>query len=34
MNPSLSVLRISPMMATANMDETLAFYQEVLGFSI
>jgi catechol 2,3-dioxygenase-like lactoylglutathione lyase family enzyme len=33
MNPSLSVLRISPMLAAANMDETLAFYQEVLGFS-
>jgi catechol 2,3-dioxygenase-like lactoylglutathione lyase family enzyme len=33
MNPSPSVLRISPMLATANMDETLAFYHEVLGFS-
>ena len=33
MNPSSSVLRISPMLATANMDETLVFYQEVLGFS-
>jgi len=33
MNPSPSVLRISPMLAAANMDETLAFYQEVLGFS-
>jgi catechol 2,3-dioxygenase-like lactoylglutathione lyase family enzyme len=33
MSPSPSILRISPMLATANMDETLAFYQEVLGFS-
>ncbi len=33
MNPSPSVLRISPMLAVGNMDETLAFYHEVLGFS-
>jgi catechol 2,3-dioxygenase-like lactoylglutathione lyase family enzyme len=33
MNPAPSVLRISPMLAAANMDKTLAFYQEVLGFS-
>jgi len=33
MNPCPSDLRISPMLATANMDETLAFYQEVLDFS-
>jgi len=26
------VKRISPMLATANMDETIAFYQSVLGF--
>src|SRR5271154_2835883 len=25
--------RISPMLAVANMEETLAFYQEVLGFT-
>ncbi len=25
--------KISPMLAVANMDETLAFYQEVLGFT-
>ena len=25
--------RISPMLAAADMEETLAFYQEVLGFS-
>jgi predicted enzyme related to lactoylglutathione lyase len=25
--------KISPMLAVANMEETLAFYQEVLGFS-
>ena len=25
--------RISPMLAVANMDETLAFYQHVLGFT-
>jgi len=33
MNPFPSILRISPMLAAANMDETLAFYHEVLGFS-
>jgi len=33
MNSSPSVLRISPMLATANMEATLEFYQEVLGFS-
>lgn len=26
--------RISPMLAAADMEETLAFYQEVLGFSV
>jgi catechol 2,3-dioxygenase-like lactoylglutathione lyase family enzyme len=25
--------RISPMLATANMEETILFYQEVLGFA-
>jgi catechol 2,3-dioxygenase-like lactoylglutathione lyase family enzyme len=25
--------KISPMLAVANMEETLAFYQEVLGFT-
>jgi catechol 2,3-dioxygenase-like lactoylglutathione lyase family enzyme len=25
--------RISPMLATANMDETILFYQDVLGFT-
>ncbi len=25
--------RISPMLAAANMEETLAFYQDVLGFT-
>ncbi len=25
--------RISPMLATANMDETILFYQSVLGFT-
>jgi catechol 2,3-dioxygenase-like lactoylglutathione lyase family enzyme len=25
--------RISPMLAAANLEETLAFYQEVLGFT-
>jgi catechol 2,3-dioxygenase-like lactoylglutathione lyase family enzyme len=33
MNSSPSVLRISPMLATDDMDATLAFYQEVLGFT-
>jgi predicted enzyme related to lactoylglutathione lyase len=26
--------KISPMLAAADMEETLAFYQEVLGFSV
>jgi len=33
MNSSSSVVRISPMLATADMDATLEFYQQVLGFS-
>ncbi len=33
MNPTPSVLRISPMLAAAAMEETLAFYQEVLDFT-
>jgi catechol 2,3-dioxygenase-like lactoylglutathione lyase family enzyme len=32
MNPTVAK-RISPMLAAANMEETLAFYQEVLGFT-
>ena len=26
--------RVSPMLAVANMDETIAFYQTVLGFTV
>ena len=33
MNSSPSVVRISPMLATGDMDATLAFYQGVLGFT-
>jgi catechol 2,3-dioxygenase-like lactoylglutathione lyase family enzyme len=32
MNPTVAK-RISPMLAAGNMQETLAFYQEVLGFT-
>lgn len=28
-----TVKRISPMLAVANMDETLAFYRDVMGFT-
>ena len=31
--PDAVARRISPMLAVADMDETLAFYQEVLGFT-
>ncbi len=33
MSPA-QVKRISPMLAVANLDETLAFYRDVLGFTI
>jgi len=33
MSPSPSVLRISPMAAVADMDQTLAFYEEAPGFT-
>jgi catechol 2,3-dioxygenase-like lactoylglutathione lyase family enzyme len=33
--PSAAIVRrISPMLAVANMDESIAFYQNVLGFAI
>jgi predicted enzyme related to lactoylglutathione lyase len=33
--PSATIVRrISPMLAVANMDESLAFYQNVLGFAV
>jgi catechol 2,3-dioxygenase-like lactoylglutathione lyase family enzyme len=32
MTPS-TVKKISPMLAVASMEETLAFYQNVLGFT-
>jgi len=34
MSPSHTVKKISPMLAVANMTETLAFYREVLGFNV
>jgi predicted enzyme related to lactoylglutathione lyase len=33
MTAAYTARKISPMLAVANMDETLAFYQDVLGFS-
>ena len=33
MTNTYTARKISPMLAVANMEETLAFYQEVLGFS-
>ena len=33
MDAAFTVTKISPMLAVANMEETLAFYQEVLGFT-
>jgi catechol 2,3-dioxygenase-like lactoylglutathione lyase family enzyme len=32
MNATYTAKKISPMLAIANMEETLAFYQDVLGF--
>jgi catechol 2,3-dioxygenase-like lactoylglutathione lyase family enzyme len=34
MSPTTTAKRISPMLAVADMDETLAFYREVLGFTL
>jgi catechol 2,3-dioxygenase-like lactoylglutathione lyase family enzyme len=34
MSPTTTAKRISPMLVVANMDETLAFYREVLGFTV
>jgi catechol 2,3-dioxygenase-like lactoylglutathione lyase family enzyme len=34
MNSSHIVKRISPMLVVANMDETVGFYCDVLGFSV
>jgi len=33
MNATSNVIRISPMLAVADMDKTLAFYHDVLGFN-
>jgi catechol 2,3-dioxygenase-like lactoylglutathione lyase family enzyme len=33
MTETCSVKKISPMLAVADMEETLAFYQDVLGFA-
>jgi catechol 2,3-dioxygenase-like lactoylglutathione lyase family enzyme len=33
MAAAFTARKISPMLAVANMEETLAFYQEVLGFT-
>jgi catechol 2,3-dioxygenase-like lactoylglutathione lyase family enzyme len=32
MNATYTAKKISPMLAAANMEETIAFYQDVLGF--
>ncbi len=34
MTTSSVAKRISPMLAVANMEETIAFYQNVLGFAV
>ncbi|WP_158944319.1 VOC family protein [Granulicella sp. S190] len=34
MSSATTAKRISPMLAVADMEETLAFYQEVLGFTL
>jgi catechol 2,3-dioxygenase-like lactoylglutathione lyase family enzyme len=34
MPPAYTAKRISPMLATADMERTLAFYKDVLGFTI
>ncbi len=34
MAATITVLRISPMLAVADMEATLRFYQEILGFSV
>jgi catechol 2,3-dioxygenase-like lactoylglutathione lyase family enzyme len=33
MSPATIAKRISPILAVANMEETLAFYRDVLGFT-
>lgn len=32
MTPTYTARKISPMLAAADMEQTLAFYQDVLGF--
>lgn len=34
MPPTYTAKRISPMLATADMEETIAFFKDVLGFSV
>ena len=34
MSPATTAKRISPMLVVANMAETLAFYRDVLGFTV
>ena len=34
MSPTTTAKRISPMLVVANMQETLAFYRDVLGFTV
>jgi catechol 2,3-dioxygenase-like lactoylglutathione lyase family enzyme len=34
MSPTTTAKRISPMLVVANMEETLAFYRDVLGFTV
>src|ERR1022692_777523 len=33
MPPTYTAKKISPMLAVANMEETLAFYRDILGFT-
>jgi catechol 2,3-dioxygenase-like lactoylglutathione lyase family enzyme len=34
MPPTYTAKRISPMLATADMEKTIAFFKEILGFTI
>ena len=34
MSPATTAKRISPMLVVANMAETLAFYRDILGFTV
>ena len=34
MPPTYTAKRISPMLATANMEKTIAFFRDILGFTV